>query len=153
MSGHDGFRFSPELARKWHALAVRRRDHYAELFQSGRWRRYFSEEGFVLLMREAVASVECWGALAVPERRKGERPSFQPLRVQGVRGDQAARAHPQPAAPATGDALLPDLPETESDAADAAAALEQDRLAEPMLAAALAKGALAADQAGSRTAA
>lgn len=51
------------LARKWHALAERRRDHLAELYQSGAWQRYFTEETLRSQMREAVREVDRWGAM------------------------------------------------------------------------------------------
>jgi uncharacterized repeat protein (TIGR03809 family) len=51
------------FARKWHALAQRRRDHLAELYHSGAWQRYFTEETLRTHMREAVREVEHWGAL------------------------------------------------------------------------------------------
>lgn len=57
---------SVELSRKWHALAVQRRDYLAELYESGRWRRYFTEQDFLALMRDTVKSVENWEALAYP---------------------------------------------------------------------------------------
>jgi uncharacterized repeat protein (TIGR03809 family) len=57
------FRGSIESARKWHALAERRRRHYVELYRSERWRRYFSEEAFLLLMRDAIQNVETWAKI------------------------------------------------------------------------------------------
>ena len=52
-----------ESARKWHALAERRRRHYVELYRSERWRRYFGEEAFLLLMRDAIQNVETWAKI------------------------------------------------------------------------------------------
>ena len=57
------FRGSVESARKWHALAERRRRHYVELYRSERWRRYFGEEAFLLLMRDAIQNVETWAKI------------------------------------------------------------------------------------------
>jgi hypothetical protein len=51
-----------EFARKWHALAQRRRKHLAELHQSGAWHRYFTEETLRAHMREAEREIERWGA-------------------------------------------------------------------------------------------
>ena len=51
------------LARKWHALAERRRNHLAELYQSGAWKRYFTEETLRSQMHEAVREVDRWGAM------------------------------------------------------------------------------------------
>ena len=51
-----------EFARKWHALAQRRRKHLAELYQSGTWHRHLTEETLRARMREAAREVEQWGA-------------------------------------------------------------------------------------------
>ena len=51
------------LARKWHALAERRRNHLAELYQSGAWHRYFTEDTLRSQMREAVREVDHWSAM------------------------------------------------------------------------------------------
>ncbi len=63
MSDNRSFRTSPETVRKWHALAERRRREYVELYRSGRWRRYYSEERFLAHLREVVQGVETWGKL------------------------------------------------------------------------------------------
>ena len=63
---HDSISKSwqPEaFARKWHALAKRRRNHLKELYDSGGWKRYFTEETLRVQMREAVREVEHWGAM------------------------------------------------------------------------------------------
>ena len=57
------FRGSIETARKWHALAERRRRHYVELYRSERWRRYFTEEAFLLRMRDVIQNVETWAKI------------------------------------------------------------------------------------------
>jgi len=61
--GDTAFRGSVETARKWHALAERRRRHYVELYRSERWRRYFKEETFLLLMRDAIQNAENWAKI------------------------------------------------------------------------------------------
>ena len=61
--GDAAFRGSIESARKWHALAERRRRHYVELYRSERWRRYFKEETFLELMREAIQNTEHWAKI------------------------------------------------------------------------------------------
>ena len=63
---HDSISKSwqPEtLARKWHALAERRRNHLKELYETGVWKRYFTEETLRTQMREAVREVEHWSAM------------------------------------------------------------------------------------------
>jgi uncharacterized repeat protein (TIGR03809 family) len=53
-----------EVAQKWRALTERRRAHFIELYQSGRWKHYYSEEQFLYRMREAVALSERWAEIA-----------------------------------------------------------------------------------------
>ena len=62
-------RTSVETARKWHALAERRRRHFVDLYRSERWRRYYSEESFLTQMRDVIESVEMWAK--VIERAPG----------------------------------------------------------------------------------
>jgi uncharacterized repeat protein (TIGR03809 family) len=54
--------FAVDLTRKWRALAERRKAHLVDLYNSGRWRLYYSEQEFVLRLREAIRNVEKWGA-------------------------------------------------------------------------------------------
>ena len=71
-----------EFARKWHALAQRRRKHLAELYQSGAWHRYFTEETLRSQMREATSEVERWGAVLgdenPAEKDREEAPANNP---------------------------------------------------------------------------
>jgi uncharacterized repeat protein (TIGR03809 family) len=57
-----------ELAQKWRDLAERRRQHFIELYRSGRWRLYYTDEQFLARMREVVSAHEAWARLA-PTRR------------------------------------------------------------------------------------
>ena len=43
------------VALKWRALAERRRDHHLELYKSGRWKHYYTEQEFLAEMRNAIA--------------------------------------------------------------------------------------------------
>ncbi|HKA81575.1 MAG TPA: TIGR03809 family protein [Xanthobacteraceae bacterium] len=52
------------VAQKWRALAERRRAHFVELYDSGRWKRYYSEEQFINRMREAIRLTERWIEIA-----------------------------------------------------------------------------------------
>jgi uncharacterized repeat protein (TIGR03809 family) len=52
------------VAQKWRALAERRRAHLVELYDSGRWKRYYSEEQFLHRMREAIRLTERWADIA-----------------------------------------------------------------------------------------
>jgi len=51
-------------ARKWRVLADRRRAYFVELYHSGRWKRYYGEEQFVLRLREAIRVSERWAEIA-----------------------------------------------------------------------------------------
>jgi uncharacterized repeat protein (TIGR03809 family) len=71
-----------EVAQKWRALAERRCAHFVELYHSGRWRHYYSEERFLLYrMREAIRLSERWAKIAPPpEGAPAEAaPSAEPL--------------------------------------------------------------------------
>jgi uncharacterized repeat protein (TIGR03809 family) len=52
------------VALKWRALAERRRDHHIELFKSGRWRHYYTEQEFLKEMRTAIALAQRWAKIA-----------------------------------------------------------------------------------------
>ena len=59
-----------EVAQKWRALAERRCAHFLELHRSGRWRHYYSEEQFLVRLREAIWLSERWVEIvASPNRR------------------------------------------------------------------------------------
>lgn len=51
------------VARKWRDLAERRRAHFSELYRSGRWKRYYTEEQFKQRMREVMSAAEAWERL------------------------------------------------------------------------------------------
>jgi uncharacterized repeat protein (TIGR03809 family) len=55
------YQTSIEAVRRWHVLAERRRNHVVELYRSDRWRRYYTEEAFRTLMRDAIQDAEAWG--------------------------------------------------------------------------------------------
>jgi uncharacterized repeat protein (TIGR03809 family) len=62
----DAARYQRALER-WRTLAERRLEHMSLLYETGRWRRYFTEERFLNIIRETTASVERWRQIA-PER-------------------------------------------------------------------------------------
>ena len=53
-----------EITRKWRELAQRRRAHFVELYDSGRWRHYYTEEELLARMREAIRLAETWEQLS-----------------------------------------------------------------------------------------
>ncbi len=57
---------SAKIIGKGHDLAERRRTHMIDLYDTGRWKRYYSEEEFVALMRETVRLADSWSRMAEP---------------------------------------------------------------------------------------
>ena len=51
-------------AQKWRAFAERRRAAIVALYSTGHWQNLYTEERFMALMREAVASAEIWTRIA-----------------------------------------------------------------------------------------
>jgi uncharacterized repeat protein (TIGR03809 family) len=74
MPAKPGPRFD-EMSRQWHGLAERRLVYYAGLYQSGRWRRYYTPESFALRIVDVMKAVTVWRKLAeqVPASDKNER--------------------------------------------------------------------------------
>ena len=58
-----------DVARKWRDLAERRRAHFVDLYRSGRWKHYYTEEQFLARMREVIHAAETWTRLASPAER------------------------------------------------------------------------------------
>ena len=59
-----------KIALKWRALAERRRAHFIDLHDSGRWKHYYEEQQFLICMREAIRQSERWAEIA--PRREDE---------------------------------------------------------------------------------
>ncbi|MFL4977387.1 MAG: TIGR03809 family protein [Xanthobacteraceae bacterium] len=49
-----------DIARRWQALAERRREHFADLHHSGRWRKYYREHSFQRQMNETARMTDAW---------------------------------------------------------------------------------------------
>jgi uncharacterized repeat protein (TIGR03809 family) len=58
------------LAQQWRELAERRRAHFLELHQSGRWKHYYTEEQFQTEMQEAVRVADAWARIAPSSKTK-----------------------------------------------------------------------------------
>jgi uncharacterized repeat protein (TIGR03809 family) len=56
-----------EIVARWCHLAEQRLEHLTELFETGRWRRYHSEQAFLENIQEARAAVEIWRSLEMRE--------------------------------------------------------------------------------------
>jgi uncharacterized repeat protein (TIGR03809 family) len=58
----DEQRYQQALER-WRVLADRRLEHMTLLYDTGRWRRYFTEEEFLSIIRETKAAADMWRRL------------------------------------------------------------------------------------------
>lgn len=80
MTIFDALHYQRVLER-WRVLAERRLEHLTLLYETGRWRRYFSEEQFIGVIRETRAAVQTWQRIA-PEQVSGSQlpiPSEEPI--------------------------------------------------------------------------
>src|ERR1700759_3000259 len=53
-----------DVLGRWRMLAEQRLDYLTQLFESGRWRRFYGEVAFLENIREAKVAVETWGGLS-----------------------------------------------------------------------------------------
>lgn len=56
-----------DIVARWCTLAEQRLDYLTELFETGRWRRYHSEQAFLENIQEAKTAVEIWRGLSTRE--------------------------------------------------------------------------------------
>ena len=54
------------IAQKWQQLAERRRAHFAELYHSGLWQRYYTEADFRRRAQEVAELAARWAEIAPP---------------------------------------------------------------------------------------
>jgi hypothetical protein len=70
------------IAGKWHNLAERRLAYFTELYRSGRWRHYYTQERFALRMLDVIRAAKLWAELAGngarPERRMERDDELRP---------------------------------------------------------------------------
>lgn len=64
MSARANASFYNEVAQKWYDLAERRCVQFVELYRSGRWERYYTEDQFLACLREAIYAADAWARLA-----------------------------------------------------------------------------------------
>jgi uncharacterized repeat protein (TIGR03809 family) len=63
-----------EIVARWCNLAEKRLEYLTELFDSGRWRRFHSEQAFLENIREAKNAVETWRGLMSREATRDNMP-------------------------------------------------------------------------------
>jgi uncharacterized repeat protein (TIGR03809 family) len=63
MTGRTELANGRQIVARWCNLAEQRLEYLTELFETGRWRRYYSELAFLENIREAKVTVEIWREL------------------------------------------------------------------------------------------
>jgi uncharacterized repeat protein (TIGR03809 family) len=64
MSESQTFRRFAQVAQRWRDLVDLRCAYFIEQHASGRWKQYYTEQQFLLLMREAAELAETWAKIA-----------------------------------------------------------------------------------------
>lgn len=63
-----------DIVARWCNLAERRLEYLTELFDSGRWRRFYDEQEFLENVREAKSAVQTWRDILSREASRDNRP-------------------------------------------------------------------------------
>jgi len=63
-----------EVIARWCTLAEQRLNHLTEMFESGRWRRFYTEVAFLENIKEAKSAVETWRSLSTPDLARSRPP-------------------------------------------------------------------------------
>jgi len=53
-----------EITVKWRDLANRRLAYFTELYHSGRWEHYYTQDSFAMRMLDVIKAAKVWGELA-----------------------------------------------------------------------------------------
>jgi uncharacterized repeat protein (TIGR03809 family) len=78
-----------DLLSRWCTLAETRLEYLTEMFESGRWRRFYSEVAFLENIREAKVAVETWRGLSTSDAAAVMGPS--PIEISWSGQARAAR--------------------------------------------------------------
>ena len=73
-----------EVIARWCTLAEQRLNYLTEMFESGRWRRFYTEVAFLENIKEAKFAVETWRGLSNPHLARTAAVEPTPELVQGV---------------------------------------------------------------------
>jgi hypothetical protein len=63
-----------QVAQRWREFAEQRRIAYAQLYESGDWKKHYAEDRFRLRMREVVSSAKRWNEIAPSSREEASPP-------------------------------------------------------------------------------
>jgi len=83
MAQRPATHFGGDFAPRGLSLAERRLAYLAELYETGRWRRFHGDADFLVMVREAKAAVDTWRRLLRPDPIEIERAPSAPLAVAG----------------------------------------------------------------------
>ena len=76
-----------EISVRWSDLAERRLAYYTELYRSGRWQHYYTQERFAVRMLDVINAAKKWRELAGVQKavwaEQGAQPA--PQRDDGMR--------------------------------------------------------------------
>jgi uncharacterized repeat protein (TIGR03809 family) len=64
MSQRQTFREFAKIAQRWSDLAERRREHYAEIARSGRWKHYYTEDELLHQLKQVFDAADNWTEIA-----------------------------------------------------------------------------------------
>jgi len=74
-----------KIAQRWHDLAEQRLAHYTELYRSGRWQHYYTQESFAARMLDVIEDAKKWRQLASrPQTPPGREPARDPAQVRSA---------------------------------------------------------------------
>jgi uncharacterized repeat protein (TIGR03809 family) len=76
MTDRPAFREFGKIAEKWRDLAERRRDYFSELYSSGRWKRYYEQDGLLAQTREVAEICDRWASIVEQHRRLLPKPEL-----------------------------------------------------------------------------
>jgi uncharacterized repeat protein (TIGR03809 family) len=85
---------SRDLLACWRELAEERLEYLTQMFESGRWRRYYSEYAFLENIKEAKIAVETWRSLSAPNQ-----PRNAAISISWFAPERAARFRKSPPRP------------------------------------------------------
>ena len=72
MTHRNGAAPDADVLGRWRMLAEQRLEYLTELFESGRWRRFYGEAAFLENIREAKIAVETWRGLSAERATAAE---------------------------------------------------------------------------------
>ena len=74
MTDRPALREFGKIAEKWRDLAEKRRDYFAELYRSGRWRLYYQQDELLAQTREVAEICDRWAVILEQHRRAVPEP-------------------------------------------------------------------------------